>query len=104
MLDFKGSGDVDVTTAGTPVQIIANQTLTPACVITAKLDNTNVIYVFGINQDKTEAAAVLSAGDNVEITAPQIRGTAEDFDLSRIYIDSEVDGEGVQVAYFIRRP
>lgn len=103
MVDFKGLGDITVSSAGTPVQVSATQILTPGCAITAKATNTGNIYVFGSGQTSSAAGAEVRPGESIEITGPQIGGTEDEFDLSRIYIDAATSGDKVTVAYFARR-
>jgi len=103
-VDFKGLGDVTVTTAGTRVPLTATQILTPGCVIAAKATNSGNIFVGHDNVAATTAGAVIRPGETMEITGPQIGGTEEEFDLARIYIDAGSNGDKVTVGYFARRP
>lgn len=103
-VDFKGLGDITVVTAGTRVQLTATSTMTPGCAIAAKATNTGNIYIGDSNVAATTAGAVVRPGETIEITGPQIGGTEEEFDLSRIYIDAGTSGDKVTVGYFARRP
>lgn len=92
----RGEGGKNVTTHGTPVQLVSTKTQMGAVVITARPANTGVIAVGFSNAVRAvaggEVGATLKA--NASITIPGVA------DLSQIWIDATVDGEGVSFTYF----
>ena len=86
-----------VTTAGTQVQLSATTLLVYSATIVAKAANTQKIYIGGANVDNTYGA--LSAGNGIGIGDVEKNGHDDYVDLSKIWIDSDVNGEGVNVFY-----
>jgi len=74
-------------TAGTPVQITGTSTSIKCIVIKAKAGNTGIVYVGNSN---TTEVFELSAKESITVPIN---------DLSKIWIDSAVNGEGVCYAY-----
>lgn len=88
-----GHGIKTVTTAGTDV-VLATSTTCKRVLIQSQTDNTGLIAVGASGVDATEATgtgAILYAGDAVEMDIDN---------LSDIYIDSTVNGEGVRYIYY----
>lgn len=88
------SGRKVVTTAGTSVKLIAVVTAIKEVVVTAETDNTSTIVVGGstvVAAIATRQGTPLEAGDSITINID---------DLSKVYIDSLVNGEGVTFTYF----
>jgi hypothetical protein len=88
-----GSGRKTVTTAGTAVTL-ASSTPAKRVTITALDTNTGVITVGGsgvIAASGTRTGVPLSAGDSYELDIDN---------LSKVYIDATVSGEGVSFTYF----
>jgi len=83
-----GSGNKAVTTAGTAVQL-ASSTVSKKVFITAKTANTSTIWVGGSN---------VANGTGIPLLALQSEIFEID-NLSKIYIDSQVNGEGVTYTY-----
>ena len=83
-----GSGNKTVTTAGTAVQL-ASSTVSKKVFITAKTANTSTIWVGGSN---------VANGTGIPLLALQSEIFEID-NLSKIYIDSQVNGEGVTYTY-----
>lgn len=84
-----GNGNKNVTTAGTSVQLTATSTPCRYVVIVGKAANTGIIYVGG--------SAVASTNGEILYAS---QSTKVDIDnLNKIYIDSSVNGEGVQYRY-----
>lgn len=77
----------DVTTAGTRVQLTA--ATSKKIIITAKVTNTGTIWVGG---------STVAAGRGIPLVALQ-NVTLELSDVSAVYIDATVNGEGVTYAY-----
>jgi hypothetical protein len=95
IVDFGTTGDVkdgskNVTTAGTRVAL-ASTTACQGVLIQAKAANTGIIYVGGSTVSST-SGIFLYAGESVEISIDN---------LSKVYIDSSVSGEGVVFTYGI---
>lgn len=86
-----GNAIVNVTTAGTRVQLTATSTPILSVVIKAKTANTGTIYV-GNSAVSSSNGFVLLAGDTVSI---------EIDDLSKIYLDASVNGEGITYLYVV---
>lgn len=87
-----------VTTAGTAVALSATKKLLSKVKVRALTTNTGAIFI----GDSTVSASVgypLAAG--VEIDLDDLLSNNSDvIDLSKIYIDSAVDAEGVAFIYF----
>ena len=78
------NGRKNVTTAGTRAVLGTSQAIL-SITITAKLTNTGNIYV-GNSSVTSSNGAILSAGDSLSLDTN---------DISNVYIDSDVSGEGV---------
>ena len=90
---FIGQGRQVVATAGTPVSLAVS---TPSKTVTvqAEADNTSDIIVGGsgvVGPVGTREGIYLAPGDSIDLPIN---------DLSLVYIDSLVDGEGVTYVYF----
>lgn len=83
-----GNGQQTVTTAGTRVQL-ASSTPTTTITIRAKSTNTGKIYVGTVTVTSSNGF-ILSASETVSIDLDN---------LSKVYIDSSVNGEGVSYIY-----
>jgi hypothetical protein len=78
----------NVTTAGTQVPLSASSLGFAEVIIQAKVTNTGYIYIGDLGVDYTYLA--LSAGSTVDLDGG---------DFKDIYIDSDVNGEGVTCFY-----
>lgn len=87
-----GHGKKNVTTAGTDVQL-ASSTPCSEVTIMANISNTGYIAVGSSGVDAT-----LSNGDGILLAAGDTFSVAVS-DLSHVYIDSTVSGEGVRFTY-----
>ena len=85
------SGSKDVTTAGTREKLAASYTPCFTVTIQAKVANSNYVYVGGSSVSSTNGVQ-LAAGDSVTFS-PISREYR--YDLSGIWVDAAVDGEGV---------
>jgi len=88
-----GDGRKTVTKAGTAEKLVDTPTSCRWVIIIAEEDNTGTIVVGTSTVVATKATrrgAPLNAGDSIMILID---------DLSKIYIDSTVDGEGVTFIY-----
>lgn len=84
------------TTAGTAVPLVASKTLAYAVKIKALPTNTGDVYVGQAGVSATNGFA-LDANDPLDFSA--IIGLNAVVDLSKIYVDSGVNAEGVSVSY-----
>ena len=87
------SGDKDVTTAGTAERLVTESTVVHWIRITAKSANTENVGVGGSTVNATaatEVGTILDALQYVEF---------ENVDLYEIYVDADVNGEGVTFTY-----
>lgn len=84
-------GSKTVTTAGTAEALSSSSVKVVWVTIQAKLDNTGYIYV-GASTVSSTRGIVLQAGDSFTFQTVERRYT---YDLSKIYIDASVSGEGV---------
>lgn len=78
-----GSGQLNVTTAGTRVQLPSQAC--KAVSIAAKPANTGNVYL-GDSSVTSANGRILDAGDTIDLAID---------DLSRLYIDADTDGEGI---------
>jgi len=88
-----GHGVKTVTTAGTDVGLVTQSTGAKWLVIQAQTDNTGYIAVGASGVDATVASGtgvLLAAGESVTLLCDN---------LTDIYIDATVDGEGVRYTY-----
>ena len=88
-----GDGSKDVTAAGTAEALSATSLPVDFVSITAKIGNTGTIVVGAstvVAAAATQRGAPLLAGESISIGA---------VDLSAVYIDSTVSGEGVTFMY-----
>jgi hypothetical protein len=86
-------GSATVTTAGTAAPLIAAPTPCISVAICAKTTNTGVIAVGGstvVASSSTRRGIPLSPGDSVSLDIA---------DVSQIYIDATVSGDGVTYTY-----
>jgi len=91
---IKGSNK-DVTTAGTAVALSATSLLVSSVTIEAKATNTGVIYV-GSSTVSSADNDGLAATESINWESDENTGT---IDLAAQYIDSSVNGEGVNIWY-----
>ena len=94
-----------VTTAGTRVQLSTTRKIVSALTLQWRPANTGSIYVGFPGTDNTGAAVASTAYDcilntgNQSVTLGMTRGVVLMVDLSEVWLDSSVSGEGV--AYFV---
>lgn len=100
-VELKGLGLVTVASTAVPEALSDTQILTPGASIQAPATNTGNIRV-GNSAVATTYAGELRPGEAMEITGPLIRGIEEEFDLSKVFIDVDVNGEGAIIAYWAR--
>lgn|SRR3990167_4480624 len=90
-------GSVTVTTAGTRVPLSDTSILCSWLQVQSKQDNTGKIFVGGVTIATGRGACLEAAGDAQLLPHLNFNG----YDLSTIYVDSAVDGEGVDLLYGI---
>lgn len=94
------SGRKVVTTAGTRVQVTTTQTIYTWLGLCAETDNTGIISVGG-----SDVIASLSTRQGLPLEAGQCLpvgfGSGEGSDLSELYLDSTVSGDGVTYLWVI---
>lgn len=88
-------GHKEVTTAGTPVALMATSTLAKWVIVQAYRSNTGYIAVGGSSVSASATAgtgtgASLAAGESVTLPIA---------DLATVHIDATVNGEGVRFTY-----
>lgn len=92
--NFVQGGRTTVTTAGTEVQLSGTDTPCLAIEVTALLTNTSYIFIGGsdvVAASGSEEGTPLAAGDTWYQKLQN---------LTQVYIDSRVNGEGVSYNYF----
>lgn len=89
-----GGGRKTVTAAGTAVALASSNADVISVAITAESDNTGLIAVGDSSVDATVGAQT----NGILLTAGQT-ATFDVSDLTRIYIDSTVNGDGVTYVY-----
>lgn len=97
------AADKTVTTAGTRVQLTTSNINVNSIIIQAKSGNTGKIYVGTSAVSSTRCVAELSAGQswNFDFTDVQ-KGILETLNISQIWLDSSVNGEGVHYGYLTK--
>lgn len=94
------NGRKAVTSAGTAEAIVAAETLYTVANICAETDNTGVIAVGGSG---VIAAAATRTGVPLAVGQCQTFRARESYgDLSKIYVDSTVNGDGVTFNYYFK--
>lgn len=92
-----------VTTAGTEVPLVTSALYAVSVYIEAKVGNTGYIYVGDSSVTSTLHTTRLSAGAGFSFgSSGDGRGIGGEINIASIYIDSSVNGEGVNVTYFVR--
>lgn len=88
-----------VTTAGTREVLTTAQRHVSAVSIQAEADNSGAMYVGGDNVSSTNCLMVLSPGATVELDAVKLGLGDAKIDLSSLWLDSAVSGDGVFCGY-----
>mgnify|MGYP003680240014 FL=1 len=94
------SAEKTVTTAGTAVPLVASKTLVASYSLRAKAANTGQIYIGNSSVDDT----INDGFDSGEGESWAAHGKWHFVDLAGIYIDSDEDGEGVELRYTPHSP
>lgn len=90
----------NVTTAGTPVALTSTRTLARYVTIQAKSTNTGSICVGSSSVSCSSLnGVVLNSGNSIAYFAQGEPKAVNSYDLSKIFINSTVNGEGVSIVY-----
>lgn len=89
---------VTVATAGTRVPLSATRLLAASFAIQADSANAGDVFIGDVSVTAANGFLVTSLGLNGD----DVRGISQDFDLSKIYIDSDTDADAVRVLYALR--
>lgn len=90
---------VTVSTAGTRVQLTANEGIAAASIlISADTGNIGKVYIGDVTVDDQNGDA-LEPGDSLEIAADSLNGRNQEIFLSSIYADADTNGNAVTVQY-----
>jgi len=92
--------DKTVTAAGTAEPLVASETRCIMVLIQAKIANTGSVFIGDVNVDSTNGIELYIPGsatpDSIQIGSPNNHDT---FNLQDLWLDSGVNGEGVNVLY-----
>lgn len=93
-----------VAVAGTAEAITVLNIQTPSVVIQALESNTGSIYIGDSSVDSTNGTT-LAPSDVFEFSGDERsgRGGADELILTDLFVDSAVNGEGINISYFGRR-
>jgi len=95
------SASKSVTTAGTRVQLSTDSSIRSGYIVIQALStNSGKIFLGGTTVSSSNGLT-LSASASVTLNAEAIKGGARIYRLSDFYIDSSVNGEGVNITYFL---
>jgi hypothetical protein len=86
-------GTKDVATAGTELPLTTARTMCARLTIQAKPGNTGNIYVGFGTVTSTSYGVVLTSGESLTLGMGETAGNS--IDVSKVVIDSSVNGEGV---------
>lgn len=90
---------VVVASAGTEVQLTADEGLAAASIIvTAKTGNDGAVYVGGEGVSSASGEE-LNPGDSLQIGADSLRGSSNEIFLNSVWVDAAVSGDSVTVQY-----
>lgn len=96
-----GMGSRNVTTAGTQLPLVATPTFVRSLVIQARRGNTQAVYI-GTSAIDNATGISLLAGETLAYDGPRDKhGVSSTFNLADIYVDSNVNGEGVTFIYSV---
>ena len=95
------AGRTLVAVAGTPVQVTATRTPCQSIIVQALTTNTQKVYIGLSGMNKVTLAgvlAVLTTGQSYSASSP---GLQDPLDLAQIFVDVDVNNEGVLTSYFV---
>lgn len=99
-LKFKTLPAITVATAGDAQPISSSSLNAYSVVITSLTANTGTQYL-GDETVTSSTGQTFGPGDCMELDAPDVRGV-DQFDLSKIYVDSSVSGAVFRIAAWVR--
>lgn len=89
------STEKDVAAAGTAEALVSSATYVTSVTIKAKAANTGNMYVGDSTVDNAGTFPPLSPSDVLTVSSPY------EFNLADIFVDADVDGEGVELWYML---
>jgi hypothetical protein len=92
-----------VTTAGTREQLTTSEVKSPSVSIQALRANTNTVFIGNNQVSSTTHFVSLAAGGTTVLSAEAFGLAGAQIDLSQIWLDVGVNGEGVVVGYLDRQ-
>jgi hypothetical protein len=95
---FHVPSGVNVAAAGTAQPLSATSIPASRVLVTAKSSNTGSVYLGAENVNSTSYGVILAAGDAQPLDAVSELNV---YDLSKIFIDADNNGEGVWVLYVV---
>jgi hypothetical protein len=90
------SGEVNVATAGTRVQLSSSRVPCSWVLVQSKRTNTQYVHVGGVNVDSSNGTELVPFDS---VLFPPL-GDTTPYDLAHIWVDADVNGEGVKFTYF----
>lgn len=100
-LKLKTFPAVTVTTAGTRVPLAASAALVYAVTVQSDSDNTGMQYL-GDSTVTSANGTKFSPTDTIEVEAPAGARGVDQFDISKIYVDSSTNGAIFRIVAWIR--
>lgn len=97
------SAVVVVTTSGTRVPLSAEARPLPSIVIQGNVTNKKNIYIGDSTVTKLTGIAI-GPGETMEITGSEAGSATEEILFNDLYIDADISGESVRIAFFKRKP
>ena len=100
-LKLKTIAAVTVATSGTPVALCASTQWVYSATIQSLSSNTGTQYI-GDSTVTSSNGLQFGAGDIIEVDAPASARSTDQFDLSKVYVDSSTNGAAFRVVAWIR--
>jgi hypothetical protein len=88
-----------VTTAGTRVPLATTTFMVNQLTISPLATNTGTIYFGDSSVSSTVGLHIKKTDPSVWLGSSQIDGRDDSIDLSKVYIDASVNGDGVSILY-----
>lgn len=93
------SSSKTIAVAGTRERLVSTQTFATMVTIRAKESNTNNIFIG--DDTVSSSSPPLKPGQILTLVAPVAYGSSVKMDISQIWLDSAVNGEGVDFWYMM---
>ena len=100
-LKIKTIAAVTVTVAGTEQPLSATTVMVYAVTIVSLSTNTGTQYI-GDSTVTSANGIPFTAGDTMELETPQMARATDQFDISKIYVDSSTNGAAFRIIAWIR--